>query len=159
MSTPLRILIVEDSEADTELLLRELRRGGYTPEFERVETAEGLTNALVKQSWDLIISDNAMPNMNCLQALTLTQQMGLDIPFIIVSGSIVEDVAVNAMKAGAHDYLMKDNIARLLPAITRELREAYMREERRKADETIHSLAYIDPVTGLPNRVFVFWSW
>lgn len=153
MSTPLRILIVEDSEADTELLLRELRRGGYIPEFERVETAEGLTNALVKQSWDLIISDNAMPNMNCLQALTITQQMGLDIPFIIVSGSIVEDVAVNAMKAGAHDYLMKDNIARLLPAITRELREAYMREERRKADETIHSLAYIDPVTGLPNRV------
>ena len=153
MATPLRIIIVEDSEPDTELLLRELRRGGYIPEYERVETAEGLTSALVRQSWDLIISDNAMPNMNSLQALTITQQMGLDIPFIIVSGSIGEDVAVDAMRTGAHDYLMKGNIARLLPAITRELREAHMREERRKAEETIHSLAYIDQVTGLPNRV------
>lgn len=149
----MRILIVEDSEPDTELLLRELRRGGFTLEYERVDTAEGLTSALVSQSWDLIISDNAMPQMNSMQALTITQQLGLDIPFIIVSGSIGEDVAVDAMRSGAHDYLMKDNIARLIPAITRELREAHMREERRKADETIHSLAYIDQVTGLPNRV------
>lgn len=153
MIAPLRILIVEDSEPDTELLLRELRRGGFTLEYERVDTAEGLTSALVSQSWDLIISDNAMPQMNSMQALTITQQLGLDIPFIIVSGSIGEDVAVDAMRSGAHDYLMKDNIARLIPAITRELREAHMREERRKADETIHSLAYIDQVTGLPNRV------
>lgn len=153
MSTPLRILIVEDSESDTELLLRELRRGGYAPQYERVETEEALTAALLKQSWDLIISDNAMPRMNSMQALTITQQMGLDIPFIIVSGSIGEEVAVDAMRTGAHDYLMKDNIARLLPAINRELREAQMREEQRKADETIHRLAYIDQVTALPNRV------
>ena len=153
MTTPLRILIVEDSEADAELLLRELRRGGYAPEFERVETPETMDAALVRQTWDLIVSDNAMPHLSGLQALKLTQEKGLDIPFILVSGSIGEDVAVAAMKAGAHDYLMKGNTARLLPAITRELREAHMREERRQADETIHRLAYIDPVTGLPNRV------
>lgn len=153
MTTPLRILIVEDSEADAELLLRELRRGGYAPEYERVETAEGLDAALTRQSWDLIVSDNAMPRFNGLQALKLTQEKGFDIPFILVSGSIGEDVAVAAMKAGAHDYLMKGNIARLLPAIERELREARMRQERRQADETIHRLAYVDPVTSLPNRV------
>ena len=153
MATPLRILIVEDSEADAELLLRELRRGGYAPEFERVETHEGLDAALTRQPWDLIVSDYAMPHFNGLQALKCTQGKGLDIPFIIVSGSIGEDVAVAAMKAGAHDYLMKDNTARLLPAIERELREARMRQERRQAEETIHRLAYTDPVTGLPNRV------
>ena len=153
MATPLRILIVEDSEADAELLLRELRRGGYAPEFERVETPEGLDAALARQSWDLVVSDYAMPRFNGLQALKLTQEKGLDIPFIIVSGSIGEDVAVAAMKAGAHDYLMKDNTARLLPAIARELREARMRRERRQSEETIHRLAYIDPITGLPNRV------
>ena len=153
MTTPLRILIVEDSETDAELLLRELRRGGYAPECERVETPEGLDAALTRQSWDLIVSDYAMPRFNGLQALKLVQEMGLDIPFIIVSGSIGEDVAVAAMKAGAHDYLMKGNTARLLPAIARELREARMRQERRQAEETIHRLAYIDPVTGLPNRV------
>ena len=153
MTTPLRILIVEDSEADAELLLRELRRGGYAPQFERVETPEALDAALTRQSWDLIVSDNAMPRLNGMQALQLTQEKGLDIPFILVSGSIGEDVAVAAMKAGAHDYLMKSNTARLLPAIERELREARVRQERRQADETIHRLAYIDPVTGLPNRV------
>lgn len=149
---PLRVLIVEDSEDDTELLLHELRRGGYAPESERVQTPEGLDDALARRSWDIIISDYAMPRFNGLQALKLTQEKGVDIPFIIVSGSIGEDVAVAAMKAGAHDYLMKGNIARLLPAIERELREVHMRQGRRQADETIHRLAYTDPVTGLPNR-------
>ncbi len=153
MATTLRILIVEDSEADAELLLRELRRGGYAPEFERVETPDGMDAALSRQSWDLIVSDYAMPRFSGLQALKRTQDKGFDIPFIIVSGSIGEDVAVAAMKAGAHDYLMKGNTARLLPAIARELREARVRQERHQADETIQRLAYIDPVTGLPNRV------
>ena len=153
MTTQLRVLLIEDSENDAELLLRELRRGGYAPEFERVEKPEELDDALARQSWDLIVSDYAMPHFNGLQALKLTQEKGLDIPFIIISGSIGEDVAVAAMKAGAHDYLMKGNTARMLPAIARELREARMRQERRQAEETIHRLAYIDPVTGLPNRV------
>ena len=134
MTIPLRVLLIEDSENDAELLLRELRRGGYAPEIERVETPEGLDDALARQSWNLIISDYAMPRFNGLQALKITQEKGFDIPFIIVSGSIGEDVAVAAMKAGAHDYLMKDNLARLLPAIARELREARMRQERRQAD-------------------------
>jgi len=149
---PLRVLIVEDSENDAELLLRELRRGGYAPEFERVETPEGLDEALSRESWDIIISDYAMPRFNGLHALKLTLEKGIDIPFIIVSGSIGEDVAVAAMKAGAHDYLMKNNLARLLPAIERELREVRVRQERRQADETIHRLAYTDTLTGLPNR-------
>jgi PleD family two-component response regulator len=153
MATPLRILIVEDSEADAQLLLRVLRSGGYAPEFERVETPEGLNAALTRQSWDLIVSDNAMPRFNGMQALKLTQEKGLDIPFILVSGSIGEDVAVAAMKAGAHDYMMKGNTARLLPAIARELREARMRQEHRQAEATIQRLAYTDPVTGLPNRI------
>ena len=152
MTTPLRILIVEDSESDAELLVRELRRGGYALQFERVDTPEGLDAALGRQSWDLIVSDNAMPHLSGMQALQLTQEKGLDIPFILVSGSIGEDVAVAAMKAGAHDYLMKGNTARLLPAIERELREARVRQERRQADETILRLAYTDPVTNLPNR-------
>ena len=153
MTTPLRVLIIEDSENDTELLLRELRRGGYAPEYERVETPEGLVDALARQSWDLVISDYVMPCFNGLQALKLTQEKGIDIPFILVSGAIGEDVAVAAMKAGAHDYLMKGNLARLLPAIARELREVGIRQERHHTEETIHRLAYIDAITGLPNRV------
>ena len=153
MTTPLRVLIVEDSENDAELLLLELRRGGYAPEYERVETPEGLDAALARQSWDLIISDYSMPCFNGVQALKLIQEKGGDIPFIIVSGSIGEDVAVAAMKSGAHDYLMKGNLARLLPAIARELREASMRRERRQVEEVIHHIAYTDPVTGLPNRI------
>ncbi len=149
---PLRILIVEDSEADTELLLLALRRGGYEPEYERVETSEALNDALSNKSWDIIVSDYAMPRFNGLEALKLTNEKGLDIPFIILSGSIGEDIAVEAMKAGAHDYLMKGNIARLLPAIDRELREVRIRQGRRIADATIHRLAYTDPVTNLPNR-------
>jgi len=152
MTTPLRVLLIEDSENDAELLLLELRRGGYAPEYERVETPEGLEDALARQTWDIIISDYAMPRFNGVQALKLAQEKVADIPFIIVSGSIGEDVAVAAMKAGAHDYLMKGNLARLLPAIARELREVRIRQERRQAEETIHRLAYIDAVTGLPNR-------
>ena len=150
---PLRVLIIEDSEPDAALLLRELKKGGYTPEFEQVETAEAMNEALDKQDWDLIISDYTMPRFSVLKALEIIKNKGIDIPFIIVSGSIGEDVAVAAMKAGAHDYLMKGHTARLLPAIARELREATIRHGHRQADETISRLAYHDPLTGLPNRI------
>jgi diguanylate cyclase (GGDEF)-like protein len=149
----LRILIVEDSEDDVELLLRELRRGGYAPEYERVETHQAMYEALSRQTWDIIISDYGMPQFNGLHALQLARQNGRDIPFIILSGTIGEEIAVETMKAGAHDYVMKGNIARLLPAIERELRDVRVRQESRKADEVIHRLAYTDPVTGLPNRI------
>ncbi len=152
MTKPLRALVVEDSEDDTELLLRELRHGGYAPEHARVDTSEAMREALAKRAWDIVFSDFTMPQFNAFDALALLRSTGLDIPFIIVSGTIGEDRAVIAMKAGAHDYILKGNLKRLVPAVERELREAYVRQERRKAEETIHRLAYTDPVTDLPNR-------
>ena len=150
--TPLHVLIVEDSEADSELLLRALRRAGYDPVCERVETADTMSAALDGQDWDIVISDFTMPRFNGMEALRLVQQLKPDIPFIIVSGTIGEDRAVAAMKAGAHDYIMKGNLARLVPAIERELKEAAVRHEYRRAQERIQHLAFYDPLTDLPNR-------
>ncbi len=137
MGTPLRVLMVEDSNSDAELLLLELQAGGYEPVFQRVDTPEGMRAALEKQSWDIIISDYVMPRFDGLAALKLAQDKGCDLPFIIVSGKIGEDVAVVAMKAGAHDYIVKGNWARLAPAVRRELREAEVRQERREAGEAL----------------------
>jgi DNA-binding NtrC family response regulator len=137
MSIPLGILVVEDSEDDVALLLRELCRGGYDPAFERVDTPEAMEEALDRQKWDLIISDHNMPHFSGPAALKLVQQKGLDLPFIILSGAIGEVEAVAAMKAGAHDYIMKDNLARLIPAIERELREAEQRRQRKRLEEEI----------------------
>ncbi|MGE5619514.1 MAG: ATP-binding protein [Sphingomonadaceae bacterium] len=137
MSTPLRILIVEDSEDDAELLLLELRRGGYEPSFERVETPEDMAAALRRQEWDIVVSDYVMPRFGGLAALAKLQASGIDIPFIIVSGKIGENVAVEAMKAGAHDYIMKENLTRLVPAIQRELAEAVIRRERKQMEEQL----------------------
>jgi DNA-binding NtrC family response regulator len=120
MTKQLHILIVEDSEDDALFLLRELKRGGHEPVFERIETAEAMKEALDNRTWDVIISDYSMPQFSGLAALNLLKEIGLDIPFIIVSGNIGEDVAVGAMKAGAHDYIMKGNLARLVPAVERE---------------------------------------
>jgi PAS domain S-box-containing protein len=130
---PLRILIVEDSEDDTQLLLRELRRGGYDPKHERVDSAAAMDRALARQQWDLVIADYSVPNFNSMTALSLLKERGHDLPFIIVSGTITEEAAVFTMKAGAHDYLLKGNLKRLIPAIDRELREAESHRERRKA--------------------------
>ncbi len=134
MNTPLRTLFVEDSEDDMELLLRELRRGGYDVAFERVDTAAAMRAALAEKSWDIVISDFSMPQFNGLAALEVLQQSTLDLPFIIISGSIGEATAVAVMKAGAHDYLMKDNLARLVPAVQRELSEAVVRREKKQAE-------------------------
>ncbi|MFZ5524221.1 MAG: putative bifunctional diguanylate cyclase/phosphodiesterase [Pseudomonadota bacterium] len=153
MMKPLRALIVEDSEDDTALLLRELQRSGYDPSHARVETAETMSTELSTHTWDIVFSDFSMPHFNAFDALSLLHSSGLDIPFIIVSGTIGEDRAVTAMKAGAHDYILKGNLKRLAPAVDRELREADVRQQRRQADETIHHLAYTDPVTGFPNRI------
>ena len=149
----IRALVVEDSDDDTALLLHELRRGGYDPIYTRVETAETMSRELSTRTWDIVFSDFSMPNFNAFAALELLRSTQYDIPFIIVSGTIGEDRAVTAMKAGAHDYILKGNLKRLVPAVDRELREAHIRRERRKAEETIHRLAYTDTVTGLPNRI------
>jgi len=131
----LRVLIVEDSDDDVQLLLRELRRNDYEVEFERVETAEAMQLALTQKTWHLIISDYTLPKFNAPQALEVLKASGLDLPFIISSGTIGEDTAVIALKAGANDFLVKGNFARLGPAIERELREAESRRQRKRADE------------------------
>jgi two-component system sensor histidine kinase UhpB len=141
MGMPLKVLLVEDSEDDALLLVRMLRRGGYDPAWERVDTAVAMEAALDGRRWDLIISDHSMPAFSSLAALGLVRSKGfVDLPFIIVSGRIGEDAAVSAMKAGAHDYLMKDNLARLNSAIERELRDAEVRRERRQAEEKYRSI-------------------
>ncbi|MGD0152554.1 MAG: PAS domain S-box protein [Thermacetogeniaceae bacterium] len=137
MSTGLYLLLVEDSDHDAKLLIRELQRGGYNPIYEQVETAEAMDAALERQGWDLVVSDYVMPSFSGVDALRLLQEKGLDLPFIIVSGNIGEDLAVESMKAGAHDYVLKDNLSRLVPAIKRELREAAIRQERRRAERTL----------------------
>jgi len=137
VSQPLRVLIVEDSENDAVLMELELQRAGFDPICHRVDTREALMTALARPQWDLVIADYLMPSFNGLEALGLVRAQGLDLPFIIVSGQITDDTAVAAMKAGAHDYVMKDNLARLGPAAQRELREAEVRRERRRADQKL----------------------
>ena len=137
MTKPLRILIVEDAEDDMFLLVRELRRAGYEPVYARVETAADMKAALEQRQWDVIISDYLMPRFSGLGALAVLKETGLDLPFIIVSGNIGEDIAVNAMKAGAHDYIIKGNLARLIPAVERELREAENRRDREHAEDQL----------------------
>jgi len=129
---PLRAIIVEDTPDDVALLLRSLRRAGYAPDYARVQTAEELDGALRAGSWDIVLSDYTLPDFSGLMALHQVAAFDPDLPFIIVSGNIGEDVAVAAMKAGAHDYLIKGNLTRLGAAIERELREAGMRRARRR---------------------------
>lgn len=131
MSKPLRVLLVEDSEDDAELIINQLERSGYDLTYQRVENPDAMTIALAEQ-WDIVLADYALPKFSATAALNLLQSKKLDLPFIIVSGSIGDGSAVAAMKAGAHDYLMKDNLARLVPAIERELQEAAIRQERQQ---------------------------
>ncbi len=158
MGISLRVLIVEDSEDDAILLLRELRRGGCDPIFERVDTPAAMANALDKRTWDIIIADYSMPNFSAPEALKLMQKSGLDLPFIIVSGKIGEDIAVAAMKAGVHDYIMKNNLARLVPVINRELQEAKVRREHKQAERALQeseakNRALLDAIPDMMFRI------
>ncbi|RNC68382.1 MAG: PAS domain S-box protein [Desulfuromonadales bacterium] len=137
MGIPLRVLIIEDSEDDAFLVIRELRKGGFEPEFERVETAEAMAEAISRREWDIALSDYVLPRFNGLDALRLWRQRGFDLPFIVISGKIGEDTAVGAMKAGANDFFVKGHISRLVPAIQRELREAELRRRKREAEEAL----------------------
>ena len=139
MSKQLKVLLVEDSEDDAALLTRELKKGGVQPIIQRVETAEAMKKALEKQEWDVVIADYVLPCFSGLDAVNVLKKTGKDLPFIIVSGKIGEDTAVETMKAGAHDYIMKGNLARLLPAIEREMEEAKVRQKRREAEEKFNS--------------------
>src|SRR6266404_5986168 len=133
----LRVLVVEDSELDAGLLLRALERGGFNPRSEIVDTAEAMQAALEHKAWDLILADHAMPQFSAPEALDLVKKCGIDVPFIIVSGHIDEATAVAAMQAGAHDYVMKERLARLVPAVERELREAEVRRAQRRSEEEL----------------------
>jgi len=134
MDKVLRVLIVEDSESDAYMLLRELRRGGYSPQFERVETNDELKAALARDAWDLVLSDYAIPGFGAVAAASLVAKSGLDIPFIVVSGAVGEEEAAEVMKAGAHDFILKRNLKRLLPAIDRETCAADARSAVRSAN-------------------------
>jgi two-component system, NarL family, sensor histidine kinase UhpB len=135
VSRPIRVLLIEDSDSDAELLLLVLRQGDYEPVYERVETASAMLAALDRHPWDVVIADYVLPSFSGPKALKLLQEKGYDLPFIIVSGHIDEDTAVASMKAGAHDYVMKDRLTRLVPAIERELQEAEVRRARNQSQK------------------------
>jgi two-component system cell cycle sensor histidine kinase/response regulator CckA len=137
MSEPLRVLQIEDLESDAALIVRALEKARYQVEWERVEDAAGMRAALAARPWDVIISDYHLPQFDAPSALGILRDSGLDIPFIVVSAVIGEDTAVEMMKSGAHDYLLKDRLARLAPAVERELRDAETRRERRRAEEAL----------------------
>ena len=138
-SLPLRVLLVEDSEDDALLVLRALAQGGYQPTHERVDGAAGMKEALARGVWDVVLSDYAMPGFSGVEALELVRASGKDVPFIIVSGAIGEETAVALMKAGAHDYVMKDRLSRLAPAVARELSDAESRRSRREAESALRT--------------------
>lgn len=140
---PLRVLLLEDSEDDATLILAALKRAGYQPDLRRVDNAAAMGAALAEGGWDVVLSDYAMPGFGGLHALELLRSSGIDLPFIIVSGTIGEETAVDAMKAGAHDYLMKGNLIRLGPAIDREIGDAVVRRERRTAAQALEADAQV----------------
>lgn len=138
MSVPLRVLIVEDSEEDALLDVEELRRSGFDPLWQRVDTAEEMEAALERGGWELILCDHSMPQFNARMALQLVQARDLDVPFILVSGSVGEEVAVEVVRAGAHDFVLKDKLWRLGPAADRELRTAELRRQKHQAEIAFH---------------------
>ena len=156
MGTPLRVLIAEDSEDDAALLMRELRRAGYDLASKRVDTPLDMANALSRQEWDIVFADNSMPRFSAAAALELLKESGLDLPFIIVSGTITDEKAVSAMKSGAHDYIIKGNLSRLVPAVERELREAVVRQINRRADELLRESEekYRTLIENIPDVVW-----
>jgi len=153
MGTPVRVLLVEDSEDDAALLLRELRHGGYDVSYERVDTPDAMSAALDKQEWDIVVSDHSMPRFSGTDALSLLRTKRLDMPFIFVSGTIGEETAVSALKNGAQDYLMKANLKRLVPAVQRELREAQLRLERKGLERQVQLLQKFEAIGRLAGGI------
>jgi PAS domain S-box-containing protein len=146
MSGPEKILIVDDSVNDADLMVRALRRGGHRLEFDRVDTADAMLTALAQRQWDIVIADYSMPRFNGIEALSLVKSANPDLPFILVSGAVGEEVAVQAMQAGAQDYILKGNLSRLPLAVERELREARARRARMRAEARYRSLFERVPV-------------
>ncbi|MCU1274723.1 MAG: Chemotaxis protein methyltransferase CheR, partial [Bryobacterales bacterium] len=149
----LKVLIIEDSEEDTDLLLLELKRGGFDPMYQRVDTAAGMAAALDGGKWDVILSDYSMPRFTLAEALEMLKARNLDVPFLVVSATIVDEQAVAAMKAGACDFVMKDRMARLAPAIRRELKECEIRRERKSLEEQIRQSQRLESLGLLAGGV------
>lgn len=152
MSKTIRVLVVEDVDDDVLLLTRELTKNGFLPIVTQVDTTDALRASLSTDTHDVVITDHNMPGFNSEVVLSIVKELAPDLPVIIVSGSIGEEIAVAAMKSGAHDYIMKDNLPRLAPAIERELRDAETRQAHRQAQQTIEHMAFHDALTGLVNR-------
>jgi two-component system, cell cycle sensor histidine kinase and response regulator CckA len=153
MPTPLRMLIIEDSENDALLMVRHLTRGGYEVQWDRVDTEQQVDSAAEVNNWDLVICDYSMPGFNGLEALRRFRSRGSDTPFIFVSGTIGEDAAVNAMRLGAQDYVMKGNLNRLLPAVDRELQELRDRRERRNLERQVRQLEKFEGIGRLAGGI------
>lgn len=153
MGEPLRLLLIEDTESDALLLLRELKRGGFEPTFRRVETAEAFIAALQEESWDILISDYVLPHFSITEALSILEERGLDLSMIVVSGKVGEDLAVETMKLGAHDYVLKSNLTRLNPAIRRELHESSLRRERRQMAAQLLQSQKLDSIGRLAGGI------
>lgn len=153
--TPLRVLIVDDAPDDAELLVRALRRGGFEPEWARVATAAALREALAGRAWECVLADFHMPGFDGLEALEIVKASEQDVPLILVSGAIGEETAVEAMRSGASDYLMKDNLARLVTAVEREVRDARIRSQRRQAQAELDEESEIATALAAIGRELV----
>lgn len=157
MKETIRVLVIEDNDDDARLEIDELRSGGYDIVYKRVETRNATREALVNEQWDFIISDYSLPQFSGLDALEELKATGNDIPFIFVSGTIGEEIAVAAMKAGVHDYIMKDNMTRLVPAFERELREAEIRRQKKEAEKAIRNERILlrTLIDNLPDLIYI----
>jgi PAS domain S-box-containing protein len=149
---PLRVLMVEDSEFDVVLLVRHLQSNGYQIEHRRVQSQSEMEEALNDQEWDVVLCDYHIPNFGVLPALALLKRKGLDVPFIVVSGAIGEELAVDLMRAGAHDFIGKGKLSRLIPAIERERREVRARRERTLA---LQKLAYLAAIVDSAEEAII----
>jgi two-component system cell cycle sensor histidine kinase/response regulator CckA len=153
MGVPLRVLMIEDCEDDAALLVRELQRGNFDVQLERVDDPSALDSAFEKQNWDLIISDFSMPHFSGTDALKILRSKGCEKPFIFVSGTIGEETAVAALRDGAQDYLMKTNLKRLVPAVQRALREAEDRRHRKQMEQQVQQLQKFEAIGKLAGGI------
>lgn len=152
MNTPLNVLVVDHFNNVAALVIAELRQGGFTPTYKRVENAQEMREALNDKKWDIIISSDDMPNFSAIGALNILEEDGEDIPFILVCEAFREGSAVDAMKRGAQDYMIKGNLKRLVPAVRRELQDVAIRNEYIEDEERIYHDMHYNSVSDLPNR-------